>query len=96
MSDRCLFKAEPGDIAVCCFREAFDRMLYPTIAETSIQRSFPIVYMAHKYPVIGLLRGSKERFALSNMIEKYNKEYSHQYILFPYDIKTIKIIKKKK
>ena len=96
MSERCLFKAEPGDIAVCCFRQDFNGKLYPTTTLTSIQRSFPIVYISREYPVIGVPRGGRERYSLTFMIEKYNKEYSHQYILYPHDIKTVKIIKKKK
>ena len=99
MVDDCLRRAQIGDSARVCFEpNGFDRWgrvsWEPTRELTDNQFTFMIISRYLGIPIIGALANDKTSYGFSlNREEKYSSRYSATYILYPRDIRTVKIYK---
>jgi hypothetical protein len=105
----CILNAKVGDIARVCFRvsrtdsHGMPSSYGPTSDLTEHQFNFPIIDIHNSsisskrpaYPIIGVPISNPIGYGMTPANSIHNKLYRYTYILYPSDIRTVKIFKLK-
>jgi hypothetical protein len=107
----CILNAKVGDIARVCFRvsrtdsHGMPSSYCPTSELTEHQFNFPIIDIHDTgssrivkrpaYPIIGVSISNPISYSMTPASARHEKLYRSTYILYPSDIRTVKIFKLK-